>query len=75
MNSELIRALTPAFLAICSVSIFAIAVFGKLSDNAFTQALGVVGTGLGGAAGASMHSSGGNVTAKEIENVGMGDNG
>ena len=69
MNPELIRSLTPGFLGLCSVAIFSIAVFGKLSETAFTQALGLVGTCLGGAAGASMHNSGGNVTAKEIENV------
>jgi hypothetical protein len=58
MQAELIRALTPPFLAACGVAVFAIAVAGKVDNNAFNQVSNIVSACLGGAAGASMHSSG-----------------
>jgi hypothetical protein len=70
MSPDLIRALTPPFLAACGVAVFAIAVVGKVDNNAFNQVSNIVSACLGGAAGASMHSSGGgNISAREIENV------
>lgn len=69
MSPDLIRSLTPPFLATCGVAVFGIAVVGKVDNNAFNQVSNIVSACLGGAAGASMHSSGGNVSAREIENV------
>jgi hypothetical protein len=74
MSPDLIRALTPPFLAACGVAIFGIAVIGKVDANAFNQVSNIISACFGGAAGASMsHSGGGNISAREIENVDVSD--
>ncbi len=70
MSPDLVRSLTPAFLASCGVAIFAIAVFGKVDDAAFDQVTNIVSACFGGAAGASMNmGSSSSISARTIENI------
>lgn len=68
MSPDLVRSLTPAFLASCGVAIFSIAVFGKINDADFDQVANIVSACFGGAAGASMNM-GSSISARNIENI------
>jgi hypothetical protein len=70
MSENLIRAVTPLWLATCSVVIIGMAIFAKLETTSFNTVANIASAAIGAAGGAAMASSK-RVTAENVENLDM----
>lgn len=69
MHPELIRALTPIFLSLCGLGVFAIAAITRMDAQTMPYAMNLAAIAFGGGAGAATQNSDRKVEAQKIDKI------